>query len=489
MKRASHRLVSSGAAAALAALWLSACAVPLAPGYAVEKESLEVRYVPGSPPHLAVRAAYQLRNVGNAPLSSINLMLPDEKGTGRDNLKVAVDGRQIARTSVAGTASDEEQSGTVGIPFDPPWPVRQRWNLVISYDLAGSGVRGTPAFIGEQGFHFNAAGWLPELQAPKQLLAHGVERQDGTQVHVLVPGGFLALSSGQSVGAKKQGGELEYRFRLTAHDLDPFLVAGRYHEQRVRSAGEEIRFWTFDELSRDAIQRASERVAVTLAFYEASFGPRGGKRSPLWIVQAPEPTEAGLDARSVVRTLPNVVLVAWPGFPQGLAEGDHLLPLDWLVADIWFQDLARPRPPAQLLADALSSYAVTSAAEAREGRTARQKAVAETLRSYDSLRAQAIEKPILSLSPEDHVPREIAGRKLDLFLFALEDEYGRENIRRGIKYMVQSLRGSQYGYNDFRAALESTTGKDLAGFFRTWLDEKGVPADFRARYDALAGKK
>lgn len=489
MKRASHRLIGSGTAAALAALWLSACSVPLAPGYAVEKESLEVRYVSGSPPHLAVRAAYQLRNVGNAPLSSINVTLPIEKGTGRDNLKVAVDGRGITLASAAATAPNEAPGDTIDIPFDPPWPLKQRRNLVISYDLSGSKALGTPAFVGEQGFHFNAAGWLPELHAPKVLLAHGGERPDGTQVHLFVPSGFLALCSGQSVGAKKQGGESEYRFRLRLADLDPFIVAGRYHEQRVQSAGEDVRFWTFDELSRDAMQHAAERVAATLAFYEANFGPRGKRRSPLWIVQAPEPAEAGLDAHSGVRTLPEVVFVAWPGFPLGLAEGDHLLPLDWLVADIWFQDVARPRPPARLLADALSFYAVTGVAEAREGTAARQKAVSEMLRSYDSLSTQAVEKPLLSLSPEDHAQREIAGRKLNLFLFALEDSYGRENIRGGIKNMVQFLRGGDYGYDDLRAALESVTGKDLAGFFRTWLDERGIPADFRARYDASAEKK
>jgi hypothetical protein len=489
LKSVSFRLVFSGAAATLAVLWLSACSVPLAPGYAVEKESLEVRFVSGSPPHLAVRAAYQLRNVGNAPLSSVSLTLPDEKGSGRDNLTIAVDGRQIALAPLPGTDSREAPAGTIGVPFDPPWPVKQRRNLVVSYDLAGGKVPGTSAFVGERGFHFNVAGWLPQFQAPKVLLAHGVERPDGTQVHLFVPGGFLALSSGQSDAAKKQGGVLEYRFHLRAHDLDPFIVAGRYHEQRVRSVGEDVRFWTFDELSLDAMLRATERVAATLAFYEASFGPRGAKRSPLWVVQAPEPTEAGPDGRSAVRTLPEVVLVAWPGFPQGLAEGDHLLPFDWLVADIWFEDLARPRPSAQLLAETLSSYAVTSAAEAREGSAARQKAVVEMLRSYDSLAAQAVEKPILSLSPDDHVQREMAGRKLDLFLFALEDQYGREHVRGGIKNMIQFLRGGQYGYDDFRAALESATGKDLAGLFRTWLDERGIPVDFRARYDVSVGKK
>lgn len=268
--------------------------MPLAPGYAVEKESLEVRYVPGSPPHLAVRAAYQLRNVGNAPLSSISVTLPNEKGTGRDNLKVAVDGREITLASATTTAPNEAPDDTIDIPFNPPWPLKQRRNLVISYDLAGGKTLGTPAFVGEQGFHFNVAGWLPELHAPKVLLAHGVGRPDGTQIHLFVPGGFLALCSGQSVGAKKQGGESEYRFRLRLADLEPFIVAGRYHEQRVQSAGEDIRFWTFDELSRDAMQHAAERVAATLAFYEATFGPRGKRRSPCGSYRLPNRPRPGL---------------------------------------------------------------------------------------------------------------------------------------------------------------------------------------------------
>jgi aminopeptidase N len=44
------------------------------------------------------------------------------------------------------------------------------------------------------------------------------------------------------------------------------------------------------------------------------------------------------------------------------------------------------------------------------------------------------------------------------------------------------LRGSEVGYDDLRAALEQSTGKNLAETFRIWLNEKGIPADFRDRY-------
>jgi aminopeptidase N len=46
------------------------------------------------------------------------------------------------------------------------------------------------------------------------------------------------------------------------------------------------------------------------------------------------------------------------------------------------------------------------------------------------------------------------------------------------------LRGEEAGYDDLRAALEHTTGKNLAENFHVWLEGKGIPEDFRAKYEA-----
>ncbi|MGH9709331.1 MAG: hypothetical protein ACRD37_02135, partial [Candidatus Acidiferrales bacterium] len=69
-----------------------------------------------------------------------------------------------------------------------------------------------------------------------------------------------------------------------------------------------------------------------------------------------------------------------------------------------------------------------------------------------------------------------------LFLFALEDRCGRENVEHAIAHMVYALRGQEYGYMDLRVALEQECRQDLSSMFATWLDQKGIPADFRARY-------
>ena len=62
-------------------LCVSACTVPLAPGYKILKESREVRFVPGTPPSLHIRASYVLQNSGNSQLAFIDVIFPDENST------------------------------------------------------------------------------------------------------------------------------------------------------------------------------------------------------------------------------------------------------------------------------------------------------------------------------------------------------------------------------------------------------------------------
>jgi aminopeptidase N len=49
--------------------------------------------------------------------------------------------------------------------------------------------------------------------------------------------------------------------------------------------------------------------------------------------------------------------------------------------------------------------------------------------------------------------------------------------------MLQGLRGSTYGWVDLRVAVEAETGRDMGEFFRRWLNEPGIPENFRKRYE------
>jgi aminopeptidase N len=55
-------------------------------------------------------------------------------------------------------------------------------------------------------------------------------------------------------------------------------------------------------------------------------------------------------------------------------------------------------------------------------------------------------------------------------------------VRAGLAQGVQILRGKDVSVNDVRAAIEYTTGKNLAEPFRVWLYSPGMPESFRKRY-------
>ncbi|MGH7839674.1 MAG: hypothetical protein ACREQC_17895, partial [Candidatus Binataceae bacterium] len=122
--------------------------------------------------------------------------------------------------------------------------------------------------------------------------------------------------------------------------------------------------------------------------------------------------------------------------------------------------------------------------EAQGGETARRQRIDKFLRAYDQAQKQAAEIPLGVITPADSLAqRRIALAKAPLFFVALEDTCGAISMREGLRRLVALLRGQQVGYTDLRSALEQSSGKNLGEIFRTWLNRKGIPADFRSRYE------
>jgi hypothetical protein len=478
--------LGSGATLALALAWLAACSVPLAPGYKVQKETLDVRYVPGGHPHLAIRAAYQLRNVGNAPLNSIEVSLPDEKTLGRQNLRAEIDGRSVTPSLAAAERESSAPDEILRIPFEPAWPQKQKRNLVLAYDLGLASPGRAAIAVDDVSFHLQPQGWFPELQTPKKLFAHDVERPDPTPVNIIVPPDFLVISTGTSAGARKQGGDVEHRFVLHELNLDPFIVAGRYHQQEVNEPEGDVVFWMLAPISAPASQAAGARLAATMKVYAAAFGPPLKKPAPVHIVE----TSAHLYGRSATGEGPagwpflNGVLLNRQSFALGVTSEIFLGVAEHELAHTWLGEQVRLRPEAEIgMGEGFAEYAPIVAAEARAGEAARVEAVRRRLKLYDDARVIGAEKPLSAIRAGDPwEQRKISYAKGSLLFIALEDECGAAGARRGIAHLVSALRGESVGFADLRSAMELETGKNLAEFFRIWLNDTGLPDSFRERY-------
>lgn len=480
MTFSSTRRFCSGALVVAALICLSNCAVPLAPGYRIEKQSITVRFVPGAPPHLAIRAQYRLANVGNAPLHFIGVELPGDKSFGRANLHAEINSKEITLQHNPAEAADDWR-----VPMPVAWRQKEKLNLALSYDLAAQSATDPRVFVAANTFSLNDSGWFPALMGFKAILSPGIVRPNPTDLSVIVPADFRVTASGQLHGTRKQNGEVEYRFRIGASDFDPYVLAGQYNEQRVSTGGVTVAIWTVKPIGADQAQDIASAVTAARNSYVQNFGGLPKSMNVIYDVDVPDEV---ISADNPAFLVPGAVYVSQIRSERPSTAGifsNLFVPVE--LAHTWFAHVIVPRPEAWTLAEGLDIYAsmVTTPGEDEM----RNRRITSVLSYYDADKLKAVEKPILSLALTDPEPQlAFAGDKIQLFFFALEDKCGRENVEHAIAHMVYALRGQQYGYNDFRAALEQECHQDLSSMFATWLDQKGIPVDFRARYENATSK-
>ncbi len=471
-----------------ALLLLAGCAVPLAPGYEIEQEQIEVRYLSASPPRLHIRASFRLKNIGNAALEFVEAALPDDQSFGRQDLRAQVDGRDAA-LSTAGDAG----ARSVQIRFDPPWPQKQRRNLEIEYDLAPASPGHDALAVNDGAFHIRGAAVFPRLRAPKGALAKGGQKPREISLAIQAPADFRILAADREQEARRRDAGTEARFRIPKQELDPFIVAGRYQERRLKTAGGELFFWSFEPLAAEQAQLAATRLAATLNAYRAAFGPLEKTAPPIGLVEtsaqlAPSAFASG-DAAGVA--VPSGALLNRQAFALGIASDAFLDLAEREFAHLWFGRAIAPRKEVQrVLGEGLAEYATVVAAEARGGEAARHIRAALLLHWFDESRRKAPDKPLLRIESSDSFEQRAFGySKGALFFVALEDRYGKENVRRALARIVRSLRGGYFGYPELMSALELETQQKLGEFFRLWLDQTGIPAEVRARYEGKPEEK
>lgn len=489
--------------AIVSAVLFSGCAVSLAPGYQVQKESLTVRFVPGSQPHLAVTAAYRLKNTGVSSLTFIDVNLPGIKEFGRAGLHVQINGREAVAHREQGAHSEvtvpqpqpAAPQSLWHVSLSSPWRQKQRIDINFQYDLAVSLATDPRIFVGTDAFYLNSSGWMPALQEPKVLFALSLNRANPTNFAVIVPTDFRVYASGRLRGISKRNAQAEHRFQIGLSDFGACVFAGRYQQQTATVNGNKIQFWTFQPAAVAEIQKSAAQISDAENIYNRNFGRLPKSMRAIYDIQLPlrAPANSYAWRNAEASLLPGVVYSTRSRIPDAnffwlrIAKTLGVSPRSIQLAHTWFGHLIFPHSEAWLLGEGLSFYAATSAAQSGQ---ARAKIIQSVLADYDRQRTRAVEKPIASLAPADpDAQLRLGADKMDLFFFALEDRCGRQNVTHAIAHMVYSLQGQAYGYSDFRAALEEECQQHLAPVFRRWLNQARIPRTFRARYENTDGEQ
>ena len=467
---------------------LSACNVALGPGYTVVKQQYDVTWTGTS--ELLIRATYRVKNTGKAPVEYIEATLPDEAR--RSGLQVWVNGASVA----VGAADESTPAGTVRIPISPVLRLKGKQDLVIEYRLSGAADEGaaTPSF------YLETLGWYPVLRKQEGLFGSGGDPPDKWDLRVTVPRDFLVHAAGIPKGKKRRRDVVEHHFRQRPdRHTAPFVIAGRYTEQRARTTGSEVILWTFQPLPDAAASDIGNWIGRTALEYEKAFGRMGEDESAAVRVAELPPRFTSHDITFadgekvtvghmdfIEATFPGGVLLPTGRLARSADRPEGILrSLDEQLALSWFHHGVTAASDSRLLFYfGLPPYAASIAAETRGDAACRNALAASGLADYASLGGEASE-PRFFLNDGAVSPERLAyaRSKAPLFFLALEDHYGKDAARRALARLAASLRGRQFTTNDLRVAIQLETGQDPAEFFRQWLNVTGIPEEFRKKYE------
>lgn len=470
----------------LLAVFLCNCAVPIAPGYRINKESREIRFVAGSPPAIHVQTSYLLQNYGNSDLTFIDVTLPPAERYGLADVRAQMDDRAVEIQKLPEELRFDFPNA-MRIGFSSPWKMGAKRDLTIEYSFRSPNEQGSTITLGDTDFHLGSRDAFIALNPPKHLLAPYPKRPKEMYYSVVVPGDFRVLARGTPAGRKQAGGNIEYRYRLLSTDLAPFVVAGRYVESAPLGDSGPI-FWTLQPASIDPA--AARAVLQSWNTLQTDFGPLDrNMRAPHIVEVANLPEHISGEHGLAAVAFPGGALVSSAALARGVQSAEFVEIVSHALAHNWFGDEIYPAPDATLgIGEGLPEYATIVTDEARGGEAARSQRIRQYLVAYDADVNNGTEETLAVARLTDPAPeRRIALEKAPLFFAALEDECGADAMQSGLKEVVTLMRGEEVGYPAIRAALEEKSGKNLAATFRLWLNQKGIPEDFRARYEGRTG--
>jgi len=455
---------------------------PFGPGFRFDARQTEIRASSDAPDRLHIRVVDHLENDGDRTLRSLEVRLPDWPNFGTQNLRVTIAGQEVSPQHTSFT-----DLRMMSAAFNPSWEQQQTREVATEWDLvSGPSSRGTVAASSE-GFYIADETALPLWQAPAGIFAKGGPNPAEEILTVFAPPDFRVLAPGTPVNRGTDANTEAQQFRIRPHkDFLPYVVAGRYRQQIVRSPKGTVTFLTFRPLDVQAAQTAGARLSSSMQafadFFEPlSEGKTSDKKTVVRIAEAPGdlPAEFGATNDSGGTSFPEGVLLDSRAVGRGVANESVLQLAEYELARTWFGWRVRPIPEAQILMGrGVGLFGLVIASEAR-GTAQRRRLIVSLLDRYDEARGVAADKRLMDFpSAYSRAERVSTGYKAALFFVALEDLCGHDNLRAAFREVVHARSGDEIGYEELRAELETAAQIDLAEMFRTWMIRPGIPDSF-----------
>jgi len=465
-----------------AACGLAGCTASLGPGYIVEKQEIQVSFLPQPEPHIHIVAEYHLRNTGIRELDFLDVHLPSRRFRPTD-YTILWDGAELPLAT-----SDANARDTL-LQFPKPWPIGNARTIQFTYDLHSATAQEGALGFSADAFDLPAEGWTPALPQARGPFGFGGVPPNKWQLVLRVPNDFLVHASGGKEKHSAKNSEMEFHFEQTAADLNPFVVAGRYRQTHQDLPGNQrLRIWSRTDVSSAQLQQAAESLSKTLLVYDSLFATRNNSRPPLWIVECPQ--NAGcLSQRSTMYSSllygtssddsaemisrDTVLLDPRAAFRKPEALTGPALASGWLGYGL-NPGFYEQRPPMS----ALPTFAAALVLERSTGAQVREQIIRRALAQIPAHAA-----------PQSNDDPAVSRAKSLLLFYALRERVGADPFQKALQHMLFARRQRGFDLSDLISAVEEESHQDIGPFVRQWLKRPGVPDEFRATYSQSTARQ
>jgi hypothetical protein len=461
---------------AVAYIFAVGCTAALGPGYTIEKQEIEVHFLPAPEPTIHVDATYHLRNDGIRPLTTLELRLPGRHRFHFAGPAVEWDGR-----SVALDISPDNRRNSI-LNLSDPWKVSEDHTLKLSVDYKQAAPDEHSFSFAADAFFLPSEGWSPQLMPARGAFAKGGVPPAKWQLTVRVPQDFLVHASGEKPKKSRSDAEQVVRVTQRLKDGYPFVVAGRYVSVKFKAAPDTVTLWSRAKQNADTLSQSAAGLVSTMKAYDATFGKRVENSHDLWMVECPVVEDCfsttasyfsglindpGTKPTAEMASLDTVMVDLTKGSPDVVAAAGPSLASTWLGygqnPGFFEQD-----PPLA----ALPAFAAIQGREAAGGPQVRTSAIRRALKVIPA-----------NGQPAKTEPDEVVRAKSLLIFFALQDRYGQKAFSDALSHMLYARRRGGFDITDLISAFDQETHQNVGEFVRHWMKRPGVPQDFRARYE------
>jgi hypothetical protein len=343
----------------------ASCVRPLGPGFHFAGRQTEIHASSAAPDTLHLRVVDRLENAGNRTLQTLDVRLPEGPNFGTQNFRVTIEGKEVSPQP--DSTADRRM---MRMPFDPPWEQNQPRDVAAEWDLtAPPSARATVA-ASPNAFYIADETALPLWQVPAGIFARGDPDPDGEVLSIFAPPDFRVLAPGKLSRSEADGNMQVRRFRIRPdRDFLPYVVAGRYQEQLIRTRQADVSFWTLRALDAEMAKTAGARLSSSMQAFVDFFGPASLGKTVVRLVEAPGdlPSESGSMSDPGGTSFPEGALLDSRAIAQSVASETVLQLAEYELARTWFGWRVRPAPEAQILMGrGLGLFGLVIAAEARE---------------------------------------------------------------------------------------------------------------------------